>query len=56
MKKEIFIMLTPNKIFLFTPDEKTESELKAAIEPLKTWLIRFVKILNRVSKNAKSAD
>jgi len=49
-EKDVFIMLRPGKIYLFTPDDKTEREIKAAIEPLLGLLRRVALILSKVCK------
>jgi len=50
MKSEIFIMITPKKIFFFTGDDPTEKRLKAAIEPYKVLLRRLCLVLDEIEK------
>lgn len=50
MKSEIFIMLTPKKIFFFTGDDPTEKRLKVAIEPYQVLLRRLCLVLDEIEK------
>jgi len=43
-------MLTPGKIYLFTPDEETEKKAKAILEPVSGLLHRLANLLSKVCK------